>query len=326
LIAAVARRSLLGLGVLGIGVGVFGAVCRRVSSASHVVIVAAAFYPELVLASVLGTVLVVIWALLCKKTHPTGAFSCTIAAIIATALLLIPFIPRYVSATVPHGRHLQVLTLNMRLGRASPQAVVKLVTDKHVDVLMAQELTPDEASSLKAAGLTNLLPYTALQPLTGPAGGGIWSRYPLGNIDRYVFFPFATVAARLQDGPLLVTGHMPGPWPQNAAPWLNTIRVFGSYLSTLRTTQGAQGMIVGGDFNATLDSAPFRALLKGGLRDAVEQSGAGVVPTYPGDHGPLAMIGIDHVLLYRAVASGARSETVRGSDHRGLLISVVLPS
>ena len=81
-----------------------------------------------------------------------------------------------------------------------------------------------------------------------------------------------------------------------------------------------------GDFNATLDHAPLRELLDSGYRDAAEQVGAGLRPTWPVGV-PFPPVTIDHVLADRRV--GIRSLTtheLERTDHRALVAERVLPA
>ena len=57
--------------------------------------------------------------------------------------------------------------------------------------------------------------------------------------------------------------------------------------------------IIAGDFNATLDHSPFRAVLNRGYADAADRAGHGLEPTYPADS-PIG-IAIDHVLVDRRI-------------------------
>ncbi len=79
-------------------------------------------------------------------------------------------------------------------------------------------------------------------------------------------------------------------------------------------------MLVGGDFNATLDHRAFRALLRRGTTDATLQAGAGHLATYPAARPWPPLVSLDHVLLRGPVATAVRPARVAGTDHRGLLV------
>ena len=85
--------------------------------------------------------------------------------------------------------------------------------------------------------------------------------------------------------------------------------------------------LLAGDFNATLDHADLRDLLDRGYRDAAEQAGVGLRPTWPAGKDLLpALVTIDHVLADRRVrVISARSVAIPGSDHRGVLTELLLP-
>jgi endonuclease/exonuclease/phosphatase family metal-dependent hydrolase len=61
--------------------------------------------------------------------------------------------------------------------------------------------------------------------------------------------------------------------------------------------------ILAGDFNATLDHAQFRRLLRRGYADAASQAGHGLSPTWSPQPGSRpALLAIDHVLTDRRCA------------------------
>jgi endonuclease/exonuclease/phosphatase (EEP) superfamily protein YafD len=233
-----------------------------------------------------------------------------------------------VATAVPPGRDVVVLTANLRLGTASPSALVNTVRDHHVDVLMLEELTPEETAALHEAGLDKLLPYGRIAPRYNASGTGLLSRYPISDDRVRRDFPFALVTARVaipgfSAPPTLIALHMFGPYPGAQTPtWVHDIEHLRSVLQEPPTDAP---VIVGGDFNATTSVAQFRELLTGGYADAAEQAGAGLTPTYPANK-LIPLIAIDHVLTRGAVAHTADSVRLPGSDHRGLLVTVRLPT
>jgi endonuclease/exonuclease/phosphatase family metal-dependent hydrolase len=86
-------------------------------------------------------------------------------------------------------------------------------------------------------------------------------------------------------------------------------------------------VIMAGDFNATLDHARFRALLRLGYADAAVQAGRGLVPTWgPRPGGELAMLAIDHILLDpRCAVRAVSAHKLPGTDHRALFAKIQLP-
>jgi endonuclease/exonuclease/phosphatase (EEP) superfamily protein YafD len=250
-----------------------------------------------------------------------------VAALLTLAGILTQ-VPLYVASS-PMGAStpVVVMTSNLRLGHASPAAVVDAVRGHHVDVLTLEELTPDELQRLGAAGLNRLLPYSASDPRPSAAGVGLWSRYPLTDKQTHRYFKFSFVTAKAAipgtgGAAQLVALHMPGPWPQPSGSWLANI---GRLPSVLRDLGGHGAVLVGGDFNATQDVGQFRRLLVDGYRDAAEQSGAGITRTFPSDRWYPPLLAIDHVLTRDAVAQSADTVQISGSDHRALLVTVAVP-
>ena len=250
----------------------------------------------------------------------------------------------YVADRAPSsGRSIVMLTANLRLGQADPVALVKLVREHHVEVLTTQELTPAERSALGRAGLDEALPYSVADARDGAAGVGLWSSFPLHSKRKLQEFSFAFVSAKIAvpgiRGDLTVAAtHMAGPWPQSSADWLDDIGRLPEALHSLAAGGGpvlvdggpvpvdGGPVLVGGDFNATPDTAQFRRLLSGGFHNAAEQAGAGMTRSYPADRWCPPLIAIDHVLTRGAVARSAKTLSVPGSDHRGVLVTVQIPA
>lgn len=85
--------------------------------------------------------------------------------------------------------------------------------------------------------------------------------------------------------------------------------------------------IVAGDFNATLDHASMRRVLAAGYRDAAVSAGAGLRPTWPGAvRSPWPPVTIDHVLAGPgSVVQSYEVITLPGTDHRAVLVEILLP-
>jgi endonuclease/exonuclease/phosphatase family metal-dependent hydrolase len=84
--------------------------------------------------------------------------------------------------------------------------------------------------------------------------------------------------------------------------------------------------ILAGDFNASLDHAAMRGLLARGYKDAADQVGAGLIPTWPANKRVPPIITIDHVLVDERV--GVREVSVHdvpGTDHRAVLAELTVP-
>jgi endonuclease/exonuclease/phosphatase (EEP) superfamily protein YafD len=263
-------------------------------------------------------------ALLLRGAGPAAAAAAAGAALTAAVG------PRAVPCRQPPaaGPVLRVLTANLLAGRAGAGAVAGLVRRQHADVLFVQELTGDAAARLQRAGLGDLLPYRVTQPVPHGTRGSIYARYPLRGGPPAAPVPAARCTAWL-DLPSgqcvrLACVHAAPPKPARspgaAARWRGQ-------LSAL-PAPGQGPCILAGDFNATLDHAQFRRLLRRGYADAASQAGNGLSPTWgPRPGRRPALLAIDHVLIDRRCAVLATSaHELAGSDHRALYAELRLPA
>lgn len=252
----------------------------------------------------------------------TGLAAAAMAAVVA---------PRAIRRRQPaaQGPQLRVLTVNLLDGGAAGPELVGLVRHTGADVLFVQELSDDAVTRLKRAGLSELLPSE--MPETqgyGHRGSGIYARYPLSDGLKMQPTTASQPTARL-DLPsghhlqlVCVHPHPPAPpWHRNSvARWRGELGVL--------PRGGDPSVILAGDFNATLDHAQLRRLLRLGYVDAARQAGNGLVPTWgPEPTGRPALLTVDHVLVDPRCAVLATSVyPLAGSDHRALYAKIRLPS
>jgi endonuclease/exonuclease/phosphatase family metal-dependent hydrolase len=248
------------------------------------------------------------------------------AAVAAAALGLVVR-----SRTVPRpqpgasGRMLRVLTFNMYFGRADAEVLVARVRQLGADVLFLQELTEEAVTRLKQAGLEDLLPHAQLELWGGSRGSGIYSRFPLGEGPRVeaVHMAQPTALLRLPGGGAVELVGVHPVTPQlgrrrgGATRWRAELGVL--------PPPGELPRVLAGDFNATLDHAVFRGVLRLGYADAARQTGNALTPTW-GPPGRGAVLTLDHVLVDRGCAVlGYSVHVVPGSDHRAVYAEVQLP-
>ncbi|HXB46531.1 MAG TPA: endonuclease/exonuclease/phosphatase family protein [Streptosporangiaceae bacterium] len=252
------------------------------------------------------------------------------AATLAAAALTAAVVPRAIPRLQPpvDGAELRVLTSNLLVGRADAESLVSLVISSRADVLFLQELTDGAAIRLQKAGLDSVLPYQVLEPVVyGPKGSGIWARYPLRDGLAVARASRSRPVASL-DIPggktvQLVCVHLrpprPSRSPSGAARWRTE-------MATL-PGPGDAPVIMAGDFNATLDHARFRQLLRLGYVDAAVQAGRGLIPTWgPRPGGEMAVLAIDHILLDpRCAVRAFSAHRLPGTDHRALYAQIQLP-
>jgi endonuclease/exonuclease/phosphatase family metal-dependent hydrolase len=247
-------------------------------------------------------------------------------AAVAAAVLGLVVRPRRIPRPQPGacGPMLRVLTANVFFGGADAEAIVAQVRQAGVEVLFLQELTADAVTRLKQAGLDDLMPHTLLDLRGGPRGSGIYSRYPLGEgppvAPTYMAQPTALVELPGGDTVELVCVHPVAPglprWG-GAAQWREELAAL--------PAPGGLPRVLAGDFNATLDHAAFRDVLRLGYADAALQTGNALTPTW-GPPGRGAVLTLDHVLVDRGCAVLAYSvHVIPGSDHRAVYARIQLP-
>jgi endonuclease/exonuclease/phosphatase (EEP) superfamily protein YafD len=241
----------------------------------------------------------------------------------ATALLVTQLVRRVTRSVRPDrsGRPLRVLAANLYLGRGDVKTVVELVREHRVDVLNLLELTPEAVDELDRAGLFDLLPYRVLRPAAGGAGSGVVCRHPLSELSLVGPSRLAQPSVHVDLGGIAVqvVAVHPVPPTVSAAAWREESAVLP------RPASIGPVRILAGDFNATLDHAVFRQLLRTGYLDAGQQCGAGLVPTWPGLAVP-PLVTLDHIVVdARATVVAFRVFDLPGSDHRCVYAELLLP-
>ena len=253
-----------------------------------------------------------------------GAAVAAACAALLLALLVPRAVPNRAPADAP-GVRLRVLAANVAANEEAAGRVLSAVRHWDVDVLSVLELPPELALAYDSAGVRSLFPHRVLRPLPGFEGTGLYSRLPLRPVPGPPGTQFGLAAARLRPrgaAPVeIVAVHMLAPTePEAAAQWRRE-------LQTLPTAGSGCVRVLAGDFNATLDHVELRRVLDRGYRDAAEQAGVALRPTWPAGKTLVpTLITLDHVLADRRVrVISARSVAIPGSDHRGVLAELVLP-
>ena len=256
-----------------------------------------------------------------------------VLVVTATAVFLVPQYYFGRPTEVNQYADIRVLSSNLRKGRADASSFVGLATES-ADVITASELTPEEVERFSQAGIEEVFPYSVLVPAPDAGGIGLWSRFPLttvtpGKRPRNM----AITAARLRVpgvglDPLVASVHVTSPVANETNTvddWRSGIAATEAVLDGFAAAAGPAAVIIAGDFNSTPDMRQFRDLLTNGYRDAVEQTGAGFVPTFLADSWLPPVLAIDHVLTRGCRATAVQAMEIAGSDHRALLATVQVP-
>ncbi|KUI46205.1 endonuclease [Mycobacterium sp. GA-1199] len=310
------------VGALAFVLAFAGLVSRYLPVDNEVVLVLAAASPYLTITAIASMVLFAV----------ARRWAATIVAAALCVVMLAVLAPRYLGPEetgVPTVA-LRVLTANLGMGGAEPRAVVALAASA-ADVLVVQEMTPQAAEAMSAAGLDTVFGHRVIDPRPLADGIGVWSRHPIVTSGAVAGYRMPMLNTRIRvpgvrfDVSVLAV-HLAAPLVQPLRSFADDIARLPETLRALAHSAGSGAVIVAGDLNATYDMKPFRQLLDEGYRDAAEQAGAGLTRSYPSRRWLPSVVGIDHVLLRNCAASSAYTVEVRGSDHRGLAAVVDIPA
>lgn len=254
-------------------------------------------------------------------------WAASLIAVAATACLAIAVLPRAISSETesPAGHEtLTVLSANVELGGADPDALVALVDRYHPDVLSVQELTPSFARKLRGDGIYRRLPHSVLMEQPKGHGAGLYARFPLSALPHQTDFLFRMPRAMIvlpDRRRLRVVAVHPQPPNMSVERWEEA-------LQSLPTPGEGIPWVLVGDFNATFDQAEFRELVDRGYRDGGAATGKGLEPTWPSrEVFPWGLMTIDHVLTDRRLGVAEYGvDSLPGSDHRAIHAELVLPN
>ncbi|MFI6233263.1 endonuclease/exonuclease/phosphatase family protein [Micromonospora sp. NPDC050784] len=272
------------------------------------------------------SVLVLGLALALRRWWPAA-----LAALAAVALLG-AVAPRALASPQPTaaGPTVRLLTANLLAGAGDARTLVELVRRHQVDVLTVQEFTPDAQAALDQLGLATLLPHRQLNAEVGTPGSGLYSRWPVTdpgvrrNLDGWGFTQaYATVTVPGAPPVRVESAHPSAPYA------LDQVDAWRADLTAQPPATPDGGLrILAGDFNATLDHSPLRALLRTGYVDAADAAGEGLTGTWgPYDGDLIPPVTIDHVLVdHRIAVRSVRVFAVPGSDHRAVHTTLTLPT
>jgi endonuclease/exonuclease/phosphatase family metal-dependent hydrolase len=231
-------------------------------------------------------------------------------------------------SAVPDGPRLRIATASLRRGLVRPDPVLDLVRRLDVDVLSVQELTPRSERALRAAGIGELLPWAHVIPArpgsVASASGAIWTRVPAraaGAVPGVFEQPTVSIDVPGAQAIEVTAIHTAPPATSPRA-----VRDWAADLAALPPPDTGVLRVLAGDFNATLDHAALRAVLRAGWADAAQRRGRGLAWTWR----PLRLrwprLALDHVLVDPRIGVAAVDLVhLPGSDHRALVVDLVLP-
>lgn len=212
--------------------------------------------------------------------------------------------------------HSNLLYLNER-----PTDMVGTLEDVDADVLAFTEYTKAHAALLHASTIAEKYPHCIEHPIGKTGGSAIWSRHPLTEVQ--------TLPARdKSSGGVIGTAepftlyvvHPPSPLASLDG-WHDEL----DGLRGLHRDRSGPALVVG-DFNADHWHPPFRRLLAVGWRDAHHLLRRPFSASWPTDRRPIPpFTRLDHALVNDdLVVRDVRNVVVPGSDHLGLVVTIVV--
>ncbi len=218
---------------------------------------------------------------------------------------------------------LRVLSMNIHKGLVGERRILELVRELRPDVLSVQELTPASAAGLRAGGLADLLPHSVLAIEGDVFGSGIYSRTALrgtGSVPGIFRMPRALTSAPGMGPVEIVCVH---PYPP-ASP--GRVDDWAASLNALPAGGEGPLRVLAGDFNATLDHSELREVIDSGYRDAADDVGEGLSPTWHVGRLYPPPLTIDHVLAdERFAVTDFSVHDLPGSDHEAIFAELALP-
>ncbi|MEE9096238.1 endonuclease/exonuclease/phosphatase family protein [Pseudarthrobacter phenanthrenivorans] len=223
---------------------------------------------------------------------------------------------------------LVAMSINAELGGADAEGIVRLVRDRHVDLLAVEEYTPELSRRLAAAGLEGLLPHRDAHPRAGAGGTAIYTSLSMKETGVLPGTQFTMPVARLDLGDGSGTG-LRVVAVHTLAPVGDGLRQWRRDLATVsRADNGSGPLLLAGDFNATYDHREFRGLLAGtggnrALVDVAASLGDRLVPTWPMRDYRLPGIALDHLVASPDIKGSEYTvQRVNGTDHAAVIATL----
>lgn len=235
----------------------------------------------------------------------------------------------------PGPADVRVASYNTYVGAPDADHVVAFVERYEPDILLLQEVFPDRQQSLESALADRYQTATTIQS-PGVGGVSVFSRYPLVETrpvgDATERSRSTQVVVLDADGQRLqvVSVHLISPCPTCGRSAIERLELEGDVrraeMSTLvAALDPGVPAIIGGDFNSTERSEPYRRLTAAGFRDPQREAGDGPGFTWPNDRGVGPLLRIDWLLARGLTPVEAWVADGGPSDHRPVLAEFTLP-
>ena len=216
---------------------------------------------------------------------------------------------------------LRIASLNLLYtnDEASIATVADDLRGRALDVITFVEYTAGHERVLRESGLADDFPHRIERSGPGASGIAIWSKSPIvvgdsaDTTDRILDATVKSAAGPVRV--LAVHAHTP---ISDFEIWKGDLDQFGDL-----GVAGDDPTLVIGDFNASFWHPNFRALLRKGFTDAHIALRRGFSVSWPTDVWYPPFVRLDHALTTDSlVPTDIEDFDIRGSDHRGLIVTV----
>ncbi|WP_435818812.1 endonuclease/exonuclease/phosphatase family protein [Kitasatospora cineracea] len=233
-----------------------------------------------------------------------------VVAVLAPALVwTVLFAPALVDKRAGGG-NLTVVSQNVNEENPDPGRTARALAASGADVLAVEELA-SRAQEVFRRELAAAYPYAEVR-----GGVGLWSRYPLEEVEPVEIMPWTRAlraTVRTPQGPVAVyAAHLASVRVQPAAGFTTARRdEAAARLAGAVRAERLPRVVVLGDFNGSVGDSAL-GVLTGPLRSAQEEAGDGFGFTWPAS---FPVVRIDQVLVRGVAPRAAWTLPGTGSDH-----------
>lgn len=230
---------------------------------------------------------------------------------------------------------IRVVSYNTYVHAPSSDSILDLIDRTSPDVLLLQEVFPAREEELRGL-LAERYPHQEVAQSPGVGGVVVLSRHPIverRDVDLTEPGARDTMVVMLDvDGRRLqvVSVHLTSPCPTCGPSMIERLDLEGQrrpaeLAAVLHALQRGVPAVVGGDFNSTDRSQPYRLLTRAGFVDPHRMVGRGPGFTWPNDRLWFPILRVDWVLVRGMQPVASWVDDGGESDHRPVVVDLSFP-